>query len=371
MAVGGGEREADALPRSEQPALPPQVDVRLVEVQAVRRLGIVLQRGQRVERHAHALAVDRRRLRAGDAPQHRGQPVAPGAGHEHGPCIGRHRLVTVAEQHLRHAEHVLVDGPALVLHVRAAVGAAHVPPLKVEGHVEQHEVEHHRRGGGDGRVVGPLDERQERRDVLLVVDVRVPLAEAEAGLLGDPAGDERLGVAAVLGARAAVVGKRGVGEGLPGQVLAGVEDDPVVLGPVPLVVPHAGRRGLGEPVLERQQPPLDVGDERGVEAVPVAVPERHELEQVEVTRVLHPVELGEHGRQVDGPGRLSPLEAGDHLEHRGHNFGPRASRTSRVCSATVRQSDAGCCATAAAAARASCASSRSRMHAVSASTPCP
>ena len=54
---------------------------------------------------------------------------------------------------------------------------------------------------------------EQRRDVLLVVDVGVPLGEAEAHLLVEPVEDARVRGVGVLGAGAAVVGERRVGEG--------------------------------------------------------------------------------------------------------------------------------------------------------------
>ena len=70
---------------------------------------------------------------------------------------------------------------------------AEVAVLQVERDVEQDEVEHHRGAVREVAIGRELDERQQRRDVLLVVDVGVPLGEPEAHLLVEPCADARLG----------------------------------------------------------------------------------------------------------------------------------------------------------------------------------
>ena len=124
-----------------------------------------------------------------------GNSVLPCSGQQ-GPARVVARLVRfgrVVERDLRERERLLVDRGALVLHVRTAVRRAQVAAVQVQRDVEEHQVEHHRRTRREIGVRCELDECEERRDVLLVVDVRVPLGEPEAHLLVEPGADARVG----------------------------------------------------------------------------------------------------------------------------------------------------------------------------------
>ena len=81
----------------------------------------------------------------------------------------------------------------------------------VHGHVVEEQVEHRRRASGDVRL-GELGEQQQRLDVLGVVDVGVPLAEAVGGLLVEPVDDALPATGGVVGA-----GHAGEGELAPGR----------------------------------------------------------------------------------------------------------------------------------------------------------
>ncbi len=67
------------------------------------------------------------------------------------------------------------------------MGGAEVAVVQVRGDVEEQQVEEHRGARRDLPVGRELDERQQGCGVLLVVDVGVPLAQAEADLLVEPA----------------------------------------------------------------------------------------------------------------------------------------------------------------------------------------
>ncbi len=118
--------------------------------------------------------------------------VRPGEQCPTGVGTGPVRQRRVVEQQLRERERVLVGGDALVLHVRAAVRRPEVALLQVESDVEQEQVEHHCRPVREIPVGRELDEREQRRDVLLVVDVGVPFGEAEPHLLVEPLEDAPL-----------------------------------------------------------------------------------------------------------------------------------------------------------------------------------
>ena len=109
-----------------------------------------------------------------------------------------------------------------------------LPRWRVEREVEQHEVGERRRPLGERGVVGELGQGQERRQVLLVVGVGVPLAEPVDGLLVEPGGEGGGG----RGRRARsplrpVAVNRSSGRAWPARYSHGVEDQPVVLRPVP------------------------------------------------------------------------------------------------------------------------------------------
>ena len=74
----------------------------------------------------------------------------------------------------------------------------------------------------------------------------------------------------------------------------------MVLGPEPLVVDDAGRERVGVPVAERQHAPLDRRPQVGCHLGAVALPQRDQVEQVEVARVLERVDLVEGGLEVRG-----------------------------------------------------------------------
>ena len=196
----------------------------------------------------------------GDLHDHVGHAVLPCASEQR--CRRRRDAAGTARTCRRtasfvNAERVLVDGRALVLHVRAAVRRAEVAALQVERDVEEHEIEHHRGTRREVAIGRELDERQQRRDVLLVVDVGVPLGEPEAHLLVEPArGCASRRPAAWAAPVRPSLRERRIRERVPGEVLVDVEDDAVVLRPVPLVVDEPGRRRLGVPVLEREEPLL-------------------------------------------------------------------------------------------------------------------
>ena len=82
------------------------------------------------------------------------------------------------------------------------------------------------------------------------------------------------------------------------QVLEHVHDDPVVLGPEPLVVDDTGGQRIGVPVAEPEHSLLDRGAEIGRHLAPVALPQGHEMQQVEVARVLEAVDLVEGRLEV-------------------------------------------------------------------------
>ena len=77
----------------------------------------------------------------------------------------------------------------------------------------------------------------------------------------------------------------GLREGWPGEVLVRVEDDPVVLRPVVLVVDDAAGVGSVYQYLNARIRCSIACSQPGVEVVAVAVPEVHQVQQVEVGRV--------------------------------------------------------------------------------------
>ena len=128
-------------------------------------------------------------------------------------------------------------------------------------------------------------------------------------------------------------GERLVGEGASGEVLEGVEDQAVVLGPEPLLVDDAGRQRVGVPVAEGAEALLDRVDEPGVELAAVAPPELGEAHHVEVAGVLVRVDLGERRGVVVGgdlravevvrPIATGSLEVGDEVCGAGRLEGAR------------------------------------------------
>ncbi len=173
-------------------------------------------------------------------------------------------------------------------------------------HVDEGQVEPHRRGGDDLGVVGELGEHQQRRDVLEHVDVRVPLEEAEIGALADPLEDLGLRALHLRGAREAADGERLVGVALARQVLDGHVDDAVILRPVPEVVEPVGGQGVVVAVPVGEHPLVDRRDHVGCELrhrrVALAECEHPvQVHQLEVACVLPRVDLREHvGERVDG-----------------------------------------------------------------------
>jgi hypothetical protein len=257
-----------------------------------------------------------------DLAEHRSGPVLRRARHEHGAERGLIRQVGVVEHQLRHVPGVLVEGGHLVLLVRPAVRRSERAVERVRRHVVEHEVAGDGAAGGECFVVGELGERDRRLEVLLVVHVRVPLAEPVAGALFDPPLDQRLGVSHVVAAGRAVVGEGLVGERLPGEVLDRVEQDLVVLRPVPALVDDARRLGLVVPVLEGEDQSLHVlpGLRERRSATIGPIPEVEQGDHVEVGRVgerrepfVDRRQFG--GCQVDGGGLGDSGEAGHGPPH--------------------------------------------------------
>ena len=248
VGVHGLEGEGQHRPGDEGARAPPDRQVvGIGVVEAVGRLGggLVGQAEPHVD--AHALAVDEHLARARHPQDGLGILVAPGAGEEHaagvaGPGV---RIAGGVEEHLGDVPGVLVPRGHLVFLVRSSVRDAEGRAPGVQRHVEEQDVEHAGRAGAHVRVGGVLDQGQERGDVLLIVDVGVPLAEAQAGAQVEPAQQAGLGVGAMLGAGLAIAGEHGVGVGLAHQVFDRVEHHEVVLGPVVAVVLDALGRGLG------------------------------------------------------------------------------------------------------------------------------
>ena len=93
---------------------------------------------------------------------------------------------------------------------------------------------------GELFVVGPLDQAQQGGEVLSGSRRRsaTPLKPNRA-FSSIQCEDPVAGFLCVLGTGASVVAEDLVGPPLTGEELHGVEDDPVVLGPIPLVVDHS------------------------------------------------------------------------------------------------------------------------------------
>ena len=184
-----GQRAGNELPRRESAALPPERNVlRVGERHArYRRWWVGAEGLVEIEGRAHRLAIEHDPRGAGHSPDHLGQPIAARLGEQRGPGVGtgRVRLAGRVEEQLRQAEDVLVGRPALVLHVRPAVGDPVVALELVDRQVVEEQVQHRRRASGDARLA-VLGQQDEGLDVLLVVDVGVPLGEPEADLLVEP-----------------------------------------------------------------------------------------------------------------------------------------------------------------------------------------
>jgi hypothetical protein len=165
----------------------------------------------------------------------------------------------------------------------------------VDRDVEQHAVEQHGRARRDLGIVRVLDEREQRRHVLLVVDVAVPLVEAELRLVVEPREDHLARVLAVLVARHAGGREHAIGPRLTGQILERVEDHLVVLRPVPHVVVLAGRGRLRVPELEGEDRVLGLLPELRHDGGMTVIAEVcvQQIEHVEVAGVLEHRELGE------------------------------------------------------------------------------
>jgi len=153
--------------------------------------------------------------------------------------------------------------------------------------IKSDKVKEHGRLGRDRRVLGELDQVEQGRHVLIEVDVRVPLGEAEAQLAVQPALGQRLGVGQVLAAGHAVlrvfeVGEDGIGKHLPGHQFGRMEENLVVLRP-PL---HIARAALVQPVLEAQDRLLDFGPQivRQARLAPVECEHAQDRLQVEIHR---------------------------------------------------------------------------------------
>ena len=222
----------------------------------------------------------------------------------------------VVEHELGDVEGVLVERRHLVLLVRAPPRRGVRAGLVVRGHVDEAQVERHRRGHHDLGVVGELDEHVQRRDVLEHVDVRVPLEEAQLGALGDPLEEERLGPLEVLGAGEAGDGERLVGVALAGEVLDRPGDHDVVLRPEPQVVDAVVGKRVVPGVAVGEHAFVDRGDHVGrqLRHRGVALAEGEHPVQVhepEVAGVLPVVDLGRtRAERVDGDVLDRPGEVG-------------------------------------------------------------
>ena len=198
VLVDRGDRQRQELPRGQRAAVPPERHHRRVRVrEPVRSDGVVAERLRGIDDHAHRLAVDDLLGAGRDAPQDRGWTVPTGAGEQRRRFVQRQqvdvvavverpRLVGGVEAELARAEHRLIDGAGLVLHVRPSVRHTHVASMAVEREVVEHEIAERGRALGERGVVGELGQRDERSEVLRVVHVRVPLAEPVDGLLVEP-----------------------------------------------------------------------------------------------------------------------------------------------------------------------------------------
>ena len=173
-------------------------------------------------------------------------------------------------------------------------------------HVDETQVECHRRSVDDLGVVGQFGEHQERRDVLEHVDVGVPLEEAEVGALGDPVDDVGRRPLEVFGTGETRDGEGLVGVPLAGEVLDGEVDDAVVLRPEPEVVEAVGGQGVVVAIAVGEHPLVDGGDHVGRQLrhrrVALAEGEHPvQVHQLEVAGVLPGVDLFEdRTERLDG-----------------------------------------------------------------------
>ena len=237
-----------------------------------------------LDRAARITVGGRRTGVTDDGRQHGGRPVGGRTCQEHRTQRRLVRLGRSVEDQLRDVPRVLVERRHLVLLVRPPMGGPERSRQRVGGDVVQREVRGDRAQRRDVVVGRELGQRDRRLEVLLVVDVRVPLAEAEPHPVVDPPLDQRAGVRHVVGAGRPVVGEGLVGERLTGEVLDGVEQDLVVLRPVPPLVDDPRRLRLVVPVLERQHQASHVVAGVGRQTAPVvgSVPEVDEGDHVEV-----------------------------------------------------------------------------------------
>ncbi|MEZ5140139.1 MAG: hypothetical protein R2711_15625 [Acidimicrobiales bacterium] len=299
--VGGLEAGRGHLPEPDRPLRPPERQVvGVLEVVAERRLGVRDDRVGAVDEDAVALAQHAGVGGGGQLDQHLREPV-PGRSGE----VGRTRigalavvLVGVVEEQLERVEGALALAE-LVLGVGAPPAGGVGALVAGAGHVEHAQVEGHARGAHQLRVLRELDEREQRRDVLLHVDVAVPLEEAEARPLVDPVEDRWLGALLVVGPGEAGHGEGAIGHALAGEVLVDQADDDVVLGPEPLVVEAVGRQRVVPLVPVVGHPLLDRLDHLRVERahVGLAVGQAHhpvQVHQLEVARVAPLVDVVPH-----------------------------------------------------------------------------
>jgi len=324
VPLDGLQGEGQHRPGGDGAHRPPKGEVLWITVRETRWwAGRRIERREEIHAHAHALAVDADPLAAGNTAQHLGRPIAPRRDEAEHAGVAARRIVEggVVEEQLLQAEGILGETAPFVLHVRTPARGAEDALLQVQGDIEQQRIHDHRRAAGDFLVRRVLGEQQQRIDVLQVVHVRVPLEEPKARPLLDPGENALSGAGAVGGASEAADGKHAVGKLLPREVLEHVENDAVVLRPVPLVVDDPGRRRVGVPVFERQQTLLDGGCRVGRQVPARAEPQPEQVHHVEVAGVLHRVDLGEHAGQGgrSDPGDVdreagiaaAPLEMGD------------------------------------------------------------
>ena len=252
----------------------------------------------RIDGKALALFDHRGPVVGDDASGHLGRSVAAGDGQLHGSVGALVAVLPVAEDHLGQRERVLVEGGHLVLVVGPSVRGAERPLVEVRGQLDEQRVQHGRRLVGDLGVLGEVGEQDEAHEVLHPVHVGQPLAESVAGAKGDPALDQRACMGDVFVAGHVAVGEGLVGKLLAGDHLVGQEHEQVVLGPVVLVVDDALGRGLGVPVLERQELLGDGVAKLLVEFVAVAHIQLQQAVDPEVVGVAELIERREGAVEV-------------------------------------------------------------------------
>ena len=126
------------------------------------------------------------------------------------------------------------------------MGGCHCPLEDVGEQIDGDEIQYERRFVANPCVICKVDQVDQRGDILVVVDVRVPLAETVQPAQVQPALDPRQGVIHVLSAGHPGIREFGVRVALSHEQLHRVEENLMVLGPVG----HAILAGFVEPVFE-------------------------------------------------------------------------------------------------------------------------